>query len=400
MEALLQNYKNDSALSRIEEFLPYKPFCSDNKTAALIRVAYSALRYDYIQVNPPEMLAWMVFDLDNHPTTGKEADPFIWQWEGLPPPNLIVTNLDNSKSHLYYAVAPVCRSKKARIKPQQYFKAVRKKLGARLGADPDFTSPVSKNPFSKNFRTLEIHNDEYSLCELDVALDEPKANAFYELPGAATEVSIGRNTTVFNWLRYWAYEAVDEARKHDFDTWTRRCHVQARRFAIKASDALGKECLKDSEIKAIAKSVSGWVWNNYNGDNIDRGIMGLNDSGLDLKKKQSLAAHRTNSMSRERNKKAVKRVILALKRAGFSNSEITRSRVAKIVGLGRKALYTTYKAVFDRYIAFPSKKASESTRKLAGALFELRTPLDLTAISVIARKIHTSATWGLDPPPD
>ncbi|MDF5425728.1 replication initiation protein, partial [Vibrio parahaemolyticus] len=44
--------------------LPNKPYCSDDKTARLIRTQRYALKEPYIQLNPPSMCAWLIFDID------------------------------------------------------------------------------------------------------------------------------------------------------------------------------------------------------------------------------------------------------------------------------------------------------------------------------------------------
>lgn len=129
-----------SAMSRILEEASYLARCSDNKTAMRVRPREYAIRYPYMQVNRPGRVSWLVFDLDH-------SNALIWEEHGLPPPNFIVRNRNSGNSHLYYAIAPVCTTERAREKPILYMKAVYDSMAALLKADPDYHSgPVAKTP--------------------------------------------------------------------------------------------------------------------------------------------------------------------------------------------------------------------------------------------------------------
>lgn len=54
---------------------------------------------------------------------------------GFPPPNFIVRNRNSGNSHLYYAIAPVCTTERAREKPILYMKAVYDSMAALLKAE-------------------------------------------------------------------------------------------------------------------------------------------------------------------------------------------------------------------------------------------------------------------------
>ncbi|WP_335736420.1 replication initiation protein [Rheinheimera muenzenbergensis] len=118
---------------------PYLARRSDNKTAAKIRPREYAIRYPYMQVNSPGMVSWLVFDLDH-------SNPHVWDDEGLPAPNMVVTNRNDGRAHLFYAIPPVCTSENARSKPIAYMKAVYEAMAARLGADLSYSGPVAKTP--------------------------------------------------------------------------------------------------------------------------------------------------------------------------------------------------------------------------------------------------------------
>ena len=132
-------YQPDTALNRLLSEAPYLPRCSDNKTAARVRPREYAIRYPYMQVNQPDRVSWLVFDLDH-------VNSLIWEDENLPAPNLVVRNRRNGHAHLFYAIVPVCTSENARSKPIQYMKAVYEAMVARLQADPAYSGPVAKTP--------------------------------------------------------------------------------------------------------------------------------------------------------------------------------------------------------------------------------------------------------------
>ena len=132
-------YQPASAMSRILEEASYLARCSDNKTAMRVRPREYAIRYPYMQVNRPGRVSWLVFDLDH-------TNSLIWEEHGLPPPNFIVRNRNSGNSHLYYAIAPVCTTERAREKPILYMKAVYDSMAALLKADPDYHSgPVARH---------------------------------------------------------------------------------------------------------------------------------------------------------------------------------------------------------------------------------------------------------------
>ena len=73
---------------------------------------------------------------------------------------------------------------------------------------------------------------------------------------------LGRNVTVFDNVREWAYSAVREFwRPNGYEAW-----ADAVRAACESANAFGREQggpLPVSEIKATAKSIARWVWNRF-----------------------------------------------------------------------------------------------------------------------------------------
>lgn len=153
--------------SRVLQHLPKKPYCSDDKSARLIRSQCHALKEPYIQINQPSMCAWLIFDIDE-PFAGQYA----WEVHGLPPPNYIAFSRDSRKYHMGYAVIPVCTTENARLKPLRYLAAIQRTYTRLLSADEGFAHLVTKNPLHSDWLVHVFHNHEYSLGELHDAVGE------------------------------------------------------------------------------------------------------------------------------------------------------------------------------------------------------------------------------------
>ncbi|CAH6793927.1 PriCT_1 domain-containing protein [Vibrio chagasii] len=317
-----------SCLSRLLEEAPYMSRCSDNKTAMLNRPRNYAVRWPYMQVNRKEMLAWMVFDIDHDHRS--VPNPYIWQDEGLPPPNLIVRNRTSNKAHLFYAIVPVCTSDQARSKPIQYLKAIYRALALRLEADLSYSGPVAKTPFHPWWQTTELHRSVYELNELADSVELETTRPWLRQD---IDASYSRNCTLFEHTRRYAYDIVDEEReKGSYSNFKRRVESFAH---YKNTDTADKPPLQCSEVLALVKSVSRWTWDKYCArSDCQRGVMGL-DSGLSLQERQRRAARRTHNIRRT---KTTRRIIRACQVLLRKNQELTIGLVARNANLCRQTV--------------------------------------------------------------
>ncbi|CAH6802480.1 Replication protein A [Vibrio chagasii] len=317
-----------SCLSRLLEEAPYLSRCSDNKTAMLNRPRNYAVRWPYMQVNRKEMLAWMVFDIDHDHRS--VPNPYIWQDEGLPPPNLIVRNRTSNKAHLFYAIVPVCTSDQARSKPIQYLKAIYRALALRLEADLSYSGPVAKTPFHPWWQTTELHRSVYELNELADSVELETTRPWLRQD---IDASYSRNCTLFEHTRRYAYDIVDEEReKGSYSNFKRRVESFAH---YKNTDTADKPPLQCSEVLALVKSVSRWTWDKYCArSDCQRGVMGL-DSGLSLQERQRRAARRTHNIRRT---KTTRRIIRACQVLLRKNQELTIGLVARNANLCRQTV--------------------------------------------------------------
>ena len=240
---------NNQFTQRFYKNLPTKPYCSLGKgTLTFIRSKAHAINFPLIQVNPPHLINYLIFDID-------ASDAYLRFFDAdLPVPNWISKNPKNGHCHICYALkTPVFKSQSARMKPLRYLAAIEYSYAKKLGADLNYTGLLTKNPLDKDWQTTFLNPFDYELIELADYVDlETK-------PIASTDVSgVGRNCMMFDIVRFWAYKAIREHLGGGYDTW----YAEVLNHAIKANTAFLSP-LPYSEVKATAKSVSRWVWRNH-----------------------------------------------------------------------------------------------------------------------------------------
>lgn len=320
-----QHYNPASALNRVYNEAPYYPRCSDNKTAALSRPRDMAINYPYMQVNRKDMVSWLVFDLDH-------TNCLIWDERGLPPPNLVVSNRVSGKSHLFYAIVPVCTSEKAHSKPIQYMRAVYGAFAAKLHADPAYSGPVAKTPGHPWWKTWEIHNEEYDLGELSEYVDLPRPSR------SKKEIDLdtgSRHCLLFEEVRQYAYSIVNREREQS---------TYERFYQLVLAYAEEKNTFRKrgfttnlsfAQVKATAKSVSRWTWDRYTGSGrANRGVMKLSGS-MALPEKQKLSAKRTHDVRRSKSESAIRVAYQHFVKRGLKT---TQQAIAQRAGVSRQTV--------------------------------------------------------------
>ena len=244
---MLENLSTDRqhpALIRYAESLPAWLHATDNLAHGLIqkeRHLAQQCRYTEIFKN---RLTHLVLDVDRPTALFAAIDG------NLPPPTLIVQNPANLHAHLFYELtAPVSFGGNSHQKPQEYFKAIQCAFTGRAKADPAFTHYISKNPLHPHWRTYAT-DSTYDLGELAewVKLKTPSAAR------VATSVT-GRNATLFDSLRHWAYAMAASASSHE--SLAERLLEQGELV-----NAQFPEPLPFSEVKSTSRSVAGFCWKN------------------------------------------------------------------------------------------------------------------------------------------
>lgn len=239
-----------SSLVEFRERLPKKPYHTDQLGDYLrIHRAEMALRARYIQFNGPTHMHWLVFDIDR---PGAAID---WEDRHVPPPNFTVQNPVNGHAHLFYGLAtPVRTAPDGRIAPLKYAAAVQRTLGSALGEDVGYSRFLSKNPLNDYWRTAEWEPRLYELADFEGWLD---LSAKSREAANSDAYGLGRNCTLFEKLRQWAYRAIRQGWP-DAERWYLAVVERAR--AYNAFDTP----LNDNEVRAIARSVAKYTHRNFN----------------------------------------------------------------------------------------------------------------------------------------
>lgn len=239
---------------------PRKPYCSEDKTARNIRTLASALKRPYIQANPPYLRVWSIYDVD------RPGAALAWEAASLPPPSWAAVNRENGHAHLVWGLsAPVLvDSPDMRQAPMRYLCAVEEAFRVALEADVGFSGLITKNPAHPLWRTLRGPTQAYDLGELADWVDLPK---FVPRRQPVEEVGLGRNVTVFEWLRQYAYRHIRYYKKEvrNFVLW--QSHLNNR--ALERNGDLITP-LDGGEVWQIAKSVSKWTWRRFDIERSDR----------------------------------------------------------------------------------------------------------------------------------
>ena len=229
--------------------LPHKPYCTDELGSGLIiRQKKTAIQMPYIQPNPPSFISSLVFDVDTSDAY------FSWSDANLPTPSWISKNRKNNHAHIGYMLAtPVCTTHNAKQKIIEYTAKIQQAYSLALGADHGYSGLITKNPCNN---TWENHIFDVQPYDLNYLAD------FVELQELKTDLrevsGLGRNCTMFDTVRFWAYKAIRAHLSGGFDKWYSEVLEQAKN----ANDAFIQP-LPYSEVKATAKSVARWVWRNH-----------------------------------------------------------------------------------------------------------------------------------------
>ena len=227
--------------------LPHKPYCTDELGYTFINPKLIAIQKRYLQHNPPCMVVYLVFDIDRSDAV------MAWFDAGLPLPTWTAQNPTNGHAHIGYELkAPVPTTRAAKQKIVEYLAKIEAGMARKLGADVGYSGLLTKNPCHIHWRTTIWTDEIYELNYLADFVDL--------LPLSKKEQSegLGRNCTMFDIVRKWAYKAIRACLDDGYDSW----YQKVLNMSINAYGAF-LDPLPYSEVKATAKSIAKWVWRNH-----------------------------------------------------------------------------------------------------------------------------------------
>lgn len=224
----------------------------DKGHGQVIRLLRFADAFKYIEAQTPVAAHRIVIDIDRDVRAITRCNDW-WNLLDVPTPSYVLLNAENGHAHVFYELeAAVATHDAARTGPLRYLAAVEAALRVALGGDVDYAGFICKNPHSRAWELHKGRRELYSLPELSEYLTLPKLADLRREPSG-----FGRNCTLFDSLRHWAYRSVADYRGGKPEAWSMAVYEQAlslNTFPVP---------LMDSEIRATAKSVSKWVWKHF-----------------------------------------------------------------------------------------------------------------------------------------
>ena len=313
-----------------ETRLPRRPYCSDDlATGVRIRSLQQAITKPYIQINPPHLRVWSIYDVD------RPAGALAWEDVLLPAPSWACTNKDNGHAHLVWGIkAPVLvDSPDMRQAPMRYLCAIEAGFREKLQADSGYSGLITKNPKHPQWLlTKLLCTPIYDLDELadwvDLSKHQPKRKP--------EEVGLGRNVSLFDWLRKYAYRQIRHYKVDvkNFVLWQSHLNNKA---LVRNGDFLYPLCPK--EVWQIVKSVAKWAWRRFDVQASDARFSALQAHRGKLGGKgNTRESQAAKGQSNTAEAQALKGKASALVRWGDNENKQASARIMAAKGMTQRAI--------------------------------------------------------------
>jgi len=209
--------------------------------------------------------------------------------------------------------------------------AVEHSLAVALKADISYSGLITKNPLSDTW-LVDYNNGRFTLEEIAEYCDIAPSRRFERVA-----LGEGRNCSLFNEVRLWAYYQVKEYVTPN--SWHEAVLNKCERGNTFETP------LPYSEVKATAKSIAKWTWKHRHdlGNRKNRGAARV-DKRLKLSNRQKAGASYTNQIRKEQTEKAIEDAVSKLRQHGkaFSVAELMRA-----ADVSRRTLYN-YKHLWQQ----------------------------------------------------
>jgi hypothetical protein len=325
----MPNYTTSEALQRFISHLPRRPYCTHDLSFGIKPlVAEKAIERAYIQPNRPNSLRYLVFDVD------REDAALGWYDANLPQPTLIMRTRENGHAHLAYELSAPVYDRHASNKPMRYAKAIQKAYTLKLGADSGYVGLIAKSPLSARW-DVRVHNVAYDLSYLAEFVD------LKPLPRRAAndDSALGRNCSLFNAGRKYAYEIVSQCvdeRQLLLRVLNTCQNYNAEAFSVP---------LWDAEVRSTAKGIAKWVWKRRSQIRTPRQRIMQLDESLPLAERQSLGARHIHE---KRRNETEEKLIQAIGELTARGQRVTKAQVAKLAGVSRVTISMNYAYLFAK----------------------------------------------------
>lgn len=209
------------------------------------------MRKRWIEANPQSVSNLLVVDVDHDDATMR----LLWDRKDLQP-NVVTVNPANGHAHAIWALQePVTRTEYARRKPLAYAAAITEGLRRSVEGDKGYSGLITKNPLHESWDTLPITDRLWSLEELRDRLEERKAlpPPSWQRSKRRDPVGLGRNCTLFETARHWAYR---EVRNHWGNPTSLSHAIETHAHQLNAEFS---EPLPRNEVRHLAASITRWI---------------------------------------------------------------------------------------------------------------------------------------------
>ena len=225
------------------------------------------------------MRVWSIHDCDY------EGAALAWDDAGLPPPSWAAINPENAHAHLVWGLsAPVLvDGLHAREAPLRYLCAIEACMRELLRADPGFSGLITKNPAHPHWRLLRGPRLGYELHELREWLPEDLLRKHHPKRKKIEEVGLGRNVTLFDRTRHWAYRAIRRYWGGGLAGWNNWIVAVNSQALVYNGDFANP--LDGKEVWWIAKSVAKWTWRNFTPEGFAKLVQNTHTSELQRKRR-------------------------------------------------------------------------------------------------------------------
>jgi hypothetical protein len=247
-------------------WLPLWPYASDDLRDGIYRESREkALGRRYIEANPQAISNLLVVDIDHEDALLRA----VWE-RHLWLPNAVVENPLNGHAHAVWALKePVTRTQYARRKPLAYAAAVTEGLRRSVDGDKGYSGLMTKNPEHDAWEASWFTDKLYSLTDLHSFLSE---GGFMPPPSwkrtrRKNPVGLGRNCSLFETARTWAYSEAKRIRKRheyatpsDADELANVIEAHAQELNLDFSEPLPR-----NEVTHSARSITKWITTEFYG---------------------------------------------------------------------------------------------------------------------------------------
>lgn len=247
-------------------WLPLWPLASDDLRHGIYRQSRpSALGVRYIEANPHAVSNLLVVDIDHDDALIRA----MWHRKAWLP-NAIVENPCNGHAHAVWAMREaVTRTEYGKKKPLAFATAVTEGLRRSVDGDQGYSGLITKNPVHEAWEAHWLTDHLYELDELREHLED----AGFMPPRSWTRtrrqnpVGLGRNCTIFETARTWAYRMARTIRlANEYPTMQDRQLLHDQISAhVHELNAAYSEPLPYSEVKAIITSIHKWITTKFTG---------------------------------------------------------------------------------------------------------------------------------------